>query len=84
MELWPQEGLFKDGVMKDFIGDHGDKRQELVFIGQFESGDKEKLVAMLNDCVVTDAEMEDCQNNNFEDWEDPFEIWEYHDYDNGE
>lgn len=53
--------------MGDFEGPHGDRRQELVFIGQFQDsnagppvpGDRSKkaLERVLDSCLLTDAEM---------------------------
>ena len=57
--------------MTDFDGSHGDRRQELVFIGQFEdksvAGEKQKLMpgdrskraleTVLDSCLLTDKEM---------------------------
>lgn len=53
--------------MGDFEGPHGDRRQELVFIGQFQDsksgppvpGDRSKkaLEKVLNSCLLTDIEM---------------------------
>ncbi len=45
----------KEAVKKDFEGLYGDRRQEIVFIG---SGLQiEKLIASLNDCLLTTEEM---------------------------
>lgn len=52
---------------------YGDMRQELVFIGQ--GLEREKLIASLNECLLTEDEME--QGRDY--WlslEDPFPDWE--------
>lgn len=52
---------------------YGDMRQELVFIGQ--GLEREKLIARLNECLLTEDEME--QGRDY--WlslEDPFPDWE--------
>lgn len=55
---WPQ-GL-ENEIKVDFDGPHGDRRQELVFIGQFGSTGSQSQKALedvLDDCLLTDAEM---------------------------
>lgn len=57
---WPPS--VQDEITVDFDGAHGDRRQELVFIGQFgQSGgqSQEALEKVLDDCLLTDAEMRD-------------------------
>ena len=51
--------------MVDFNGEFGDRRQELVFIGQFSSEEKKKgensqraLEEVLDSCLLTDQEMQ--------------------------
>jgi len=52
-------------IMVDFNGEFGDRRQELVFIGQFSSDEKKKgensqraLEEVLDSCLLTDQEMQ--------------------------
>ncbi len=55
---WP-EGLQSE-ILVDFDGKHGDRRQELVFIGQFgkEKGQsRDAFEKMLDTCLLTDEEM---------------------------
>lgn len=57
---WPA-GLDAD-IATDFDGSHGDRRQELVFIGQFgkQGGQsKEALEGALDACLLTPEEMKD-------------------------
>lgn len=59
-DQWP-EGMGED-IIKDFDGAHGDRRQEIVFIGQFDNkGGKSKqaLEEALDACVLTDEEMKE-------------------------
>jgi G3E family GTPase len=59
---WP-EGQ-EDEIMIDFDGDHGDRRQEIVFIGLFDetsseagTNSKKSLEEVLDTCLLTDEEM---------------------------
>ena len=42
--------------MKDFDGEFGDHRQELVFIGV--KMDEEGIIKLLDECLLNDAEMD--------------------------
>ncbi|CAH0478206.1 unnamed protein product [Peronospora belbahrii] len=59
---------------------HGDRGQELVFIGRFSQEDDEiaRIRAALDSCLLTDEEMKQYTANDTEEWEDPFEPWEYY------
>jgi G3E family GTPase len=52
---WPQDEESKVGIMQNWTAATGDCRQELVFIGQ--NIDFAQLIAELDDCLLTDAEM---------------------------
>ncbi|RLN45247.1 hypothetical protein BBJ29_002530 [Phytophthora kernoviae] len=60
--------------------EHGDRGQELVFIGRFSQEDDEiaRIRGALDSCLLTDEEMKKYKANDIEDWEDPFEPWEYY------
>lgn len=77
-EEWPiQDPEFVRKVEMEMHEDPriGDRRQELVFIGQ---GLKEKeIIEMLNGCLLNDEEMED--ESNWSKFLDPFGDWEYED-----
>jgi G3E family GTPase len=53
-ERWPTDPEWRDGVRKQWQGEHGDRRQELVFIGI--GMDEKRLRAALDACLLTDAE----------------------------
>jgi len=62
-EEWPAGS--ETEIMVDFNGEFGDRRQELVFIGQFSSEEKKKgensqraLEEVLDSCLLTDQEMQ--------------------------
>jgi G3E family GTPase len=58
-DQWPA-GMDED-IAKDFDGEHGDRRQEIVFIGQFANkGGKSRqaLEEALDACMLTDVEMQ--------------------------
>jgi G3E family GTPase len=52
---WPQDEESTAGIMQNWTAATGDCRQELVFIGQ--NIDFAHLIAELDDCLLTDAEM---------------------------
>lgn len=60
--------------------EHGDRGQELVFIGRFSQEEDEiaRIRGALDVCLLTDAEMKQYEAGDVEDWEDPFEPWEYY------
>jgi len=45
----------KSSILKDFVGENGDRRQEMVFIGKDMS--EAKIREMLNVCLLTDEEL---------------------------
>ncbi|OWZ12475.1 Cobalamin synthesis protein [Phytophthora megakarya] len=68
---------------KDLMArEHGDRGQELVFIGRFSQEDNEiaNIRTALDSCLLTDEEMKQYKANDFEEWEDPFEPWEYYSF----
>ncbi len=75
----PAEELDEEALIemqKDWDSCWGDRRQEMVFIGV--GIDKENLVSRLNNCLLTDSEM----NRGVEAWlkfEDPFPRWAFAD-----
>ncbi|WP_045420578.1 zinc metallochaperone GTPase ZigA [Vibrio jasicida] len=72
-EEWPTDQDYLDAINEIWQEPYGDMRQELVFIGQ--GLEQEKLIARLNECLLTEVEME----QGLDYWlslEDPFPEWE--------
>lgn len=83
---WTDDAEIKAAIEEDFEGEWGDRRQELVFIGQqMKSGGGEgRIREALDKCLLTDEEWQQCQEamrlGNAEDklvelFEDGFEDW---------
>ncbi|KAK5631470.1 hypothetical protein RRF57_007184 [Xylaria bambusicola] len=59
---WPKDPKVKEAIRRDFEGKWGDRRQEIVFIGQqMRQGGEKRLRKAFDACLLTDAE--------FKDWE---------------
>lgn len=72
-ERWPEDEEYLASILKSWDEPFGDKRQELVFIGQ--SLDQEAFYSGLNKCLLTDNEM----HGGPKLWQklpDPFPEWE--------
>ncbi|QLK48801.1 GTP-binding protein [Vibrio owensii] len=72
-EEWPTDQDDLDAINDIWQEPYGDMRQELVFIGQ--GLEQQKLIARLNECLLTEDEME----QGLDYWlslEDPFPEWE--------
>jgi G3E family GTPase len=70
---WPDTPELVAEIMDGYEGEFGDRRQELVIIGQ--SLDKPRLTAALDACLLTDPEMA-LGWKTWRKWEDPFGEWD--------
>jgi G3E family GTPase len=77
---WPAENEVRDYIEKEWRSPFGDRRQELVFIGQDLL--KAEMLAALRGCLLDDEEM----NLRADQWEkrfsDPFLAWTFADEEN--
>ena len=56
MEEWPEDEESCEEIRSKFVGDYGDRHQELVFIGQ--GLEQSRIESILDGCLVTDSEYE--------------------------
>ncbi|RAH42595.1 putative extracellular exo-polygalacturonase [Aspergillus brunneoviolaceus CBS 621.78] len=54
-EAWPEDGDVRKSIEEDFQGEWGDRRQEIVFIG--EGVDVDGVTGLLNECLLSTKEM---------------------------
>ncbi|KAL4973522.1 CobW/HypB/UreG, nucleotide-binding domain-containing protein [Aspergillus desertorum] len=54
-EAWPEDKDVRESIERDFRGEWGDRRQELVFIG--EGLDADAVTKLLNQCLLDDEDM---------------------------
>ena len=69
---WPEDKEARDGIMKDWQEPYGDRRQELVYIGQGLLRDT--MLSALRACLLTDHEMA-LTPRGWAELEDPFAEW---------
>lgn len=86
-DFWPEDKDVCESIERDFQGPWGDRRQEIVFIG--ENIDSEKITALLNECLLGDEDMARWEEVMRDDklsrdekaakissmWEDGWETW---------
>lgn len=70
---WPTEPELLDEIHAQWHGEHGDRRQELVFIGQ--DVEENAFRTQLDNCLLSDAEMR-LYPKKIERFDDPFPVWE--------
>lgn len=68
-EQWPQDPELQAIILSDWAEPYGDKRQELVFIGQ--QLDRASLQQQLQACLLTDSELA-LGEEGWQEWSDPF------------
>lgn len=76
--MWPEDEHERSSIQSKFVNDMGDKRQEIVFIGQFQSkrNSKMNLSNKLDSCLLTDDEWACYLKGKMDGWEDPWECWD--------
>ena len=65
---WPEEDEHITEIRSNFVGEYGDRQQQLVFIGQ--QLDQPRIEAMLDNCLLTDEELSQGPSA-WEKYEDP-------------
>jgi len=69
---WPDDDEVWKAIMKDWEEPYGDRRQQLVYIGQ--ELPKETMIAALDACLLTDDELE-LGPETWTLFSDPFPEW---------
>ncbi|MGD9392225.1 MAG: zinc metallochaperone GTPase ZigA [Chromatiales bacterium] len=71
-EHWPEDPQYRARIEAEFEGEYGDRRQEIVFIGQHLEPQKTREI--LDHCLLTPAEM-DAGPEGWKTFDDPFPKW---------
>jgi len=61
-EYWPEDQ--RAAILSDFDGDHGDRRQEIVFIGVGAQAQRAAITEALDACLLTDFEWKEYQKRD--------------------
>ena len=77
---WPEDEELTAEIRSNFVGEYGDRHQELVFIGQ--ALDQQRIEDILNRCLLTDHEFAEGPNA-WADYEDPLPAIELETEENG-
>lgn len=70
---WPEDDAFRDEIAEVWQEPYGDRRTELVLIGQ--AFNQAELTKQLDDCLLTDEELA-AGPAVWDAWEDPFHPWD--------
>lgn len=71
-EHWPEDPEYQARIEAEFEGEYGDRRQEIVFIGQ--NLEPDQTTKVLDECLLTDTEM-DAGPEIWKTFDDPFPQW---------
>jgi G3E family GTPase len=71
-EHWPEDPEYRARIESEFDGEYGDRRQEIVFIGQHLEPDQTSDI--LDRCLLTDAELA-AGPEAWKAFDDPFPAW---------
>ena len=71
-EHWPEDPEFRARIEAEFDGKYGDRRQEIVFIGQHLEPDQTREI--LDRCLLTDEEIGQGREA-WKSFDDPFPQW---------
>lgn len=77
---WPEDEKLTAEIGSNYVGEHGDRRQELVFIGQ--ALDQQRIEDILNRCLLTEHEFAEGPSG-WADYEDPLPAIELETEENG-
>ena len=69
---WPDDADYREQILAQFGGDYGDRRQQLVFIGQ--GLDQTRITSDLDSALLTDAEMQ-LKPEGWKRFPDPIPVW---------
>ncbi|HRJ52545.1 MAG TPA: zinc metallochaperone GTPase ZigA [Candidatus Thiothrix moscowensis] len=70
---WPDDAEYREHILAQFEGDYGDRRQQLVFIGQ--GLDQARITTALDSALLNDDEMQ-LGSEGWKRFPDPIPVWE--------